>query len=443
MALGSLLGSLYTATMGVNAQSTKFGTISDNIANVNTNGYKAADTQFATLVAGRQPYIPDFATGGVIPNNRLLMLSQGMLKATTSSTDLGINGKGFFAVSSRIGLNTDTGARLPGTDVLNTRAGSFQIDKDGYMVNTAGFALLGLKLTDKDIVNNNGELPTVTETDPTNLTPVRFDTNPNLTITGQATTLSRVEANIPATDAVGATPRDMYVQVYDSAGATYDVKLQATKLAINTWSIAAVGAASSSADAGTVTVAPAPTIFTFNSDGTLASPTGAQTLGSFSISNGATMSPQFTFSGGAPSGGKLTQIGDTAVVTGAAQDGYPTGARLGVVIDSNGVVKEQFTNGQLVTRFRIPIINYINPPGLEARSGNVYAQSDTSGGPTITGANVGVAGNLKAETLESSTVDLSQEFSQMIMTQRAYSANTKTLTTADEMYKTVVQMKGR
>jgi flagellar hook protein FlgE len=130
------------------------------------------------------------------------------------------------------------------------------------------------------------------------------------------------------------------------------------------------------------------------------------------------------------------------VVTGAAQDGYPSGARMGVVIDAFGVVKEQFDNGQFVTRYRIPVINYINPPGLEARSGNVWAQSETSGGPTITGANDGIGGVLEQQTLESSTVDLSEEFSSMIVTQRAYSANTKTLTTADEMYKTVVQMKG-
>ena len=441
MATGSLLGSLYAATMGVNAQSTKFGTISDNIANVNTNGYKANDTQFATLVAARQPYIADFGTGGVIPNNRQLLLSQGLLKATESSTDIGINGKGFFAVSRRDGLDTTTGARLAGTDVLNTRAGSFQIDKDGYMVNVAGFALLGQRLSDTDIANNGGNLPEVTETDPANLVPVRFDSNPDLTITGQATRTVRIEANLPATDAIGATPRDLYVNVYDSAGATYSVQLQATKIAINSWSIAAVSASSASADAARVTVSPVPTIFTFNGDGTLASPTGAQTLGSFAISNGSTMSPQFNFSGGAPSGGKLTQIGDTSIVTGAAQDGYPSGSRMGVVIDSNGVVKEQFDNGQFVTRFRIPVINYINPPGLEARSGNVWAQSETSGTPVITGANVGVGGTLAQQTLEASTVDLSEEFSSMIVTQRAYSANTKTLTTADEMYKTVVQMK--
>ncbi len=429
--------------MGVNAQSTKFGTISDNIANVNTTGYKANDTQFATLVAGRQPYIPDFFTGGVIPNNRQLMLSQGQLIASQQSTDLGINGKGFFAVVSRGGINTDTGARLAGTDVLNTRAGAFQIDKDGYMVNTAGFALMGEKLTDQQIADNGGELPAISATTPEGLVPVRFDSNTDLTINGKATTTVRMEANIPATDAIGATPRDLYAQVYDSNGSTYDVKLQATKIGINTWSVSAVAATSASSDAATVTVSPVPTTFTFNSDGTLASPSGAVTLGSFTLSNGATMSPQFTFTGGSPSGGKLTQIGDTSVVTGAAQDGYPKGSRLGVIIDQNGIVKEQFSNGQLVTRFRVPIINYINPPGLEARSGNVWAQSDTSGSPVVNGANTGIAGGIQAETLEQSTVDLSEEFSSMIVTQRAYSANTKTLTTADEMYKTVVQMKGR
>ena len=440
MATGSLLGSLYTATMGVNAQSTKFGTISDNIANVRTNGYKANDTQFATLVAGRQPYIADFFTGGVIPNNRQLLLSQGVLKATESSTDIGISGKGFYAVAARGGLNTESGTRLPGTDVLNTRAGSFQIDKDGYMVNVAGFALMGEKLTDADITNNGGNIPDVKATSPADLVPVRFDSNPDLTITGQATTVVRVEANIPATDAVG-TARDIFVQVYDSAGATYDVNLKATKTAINTWAVAAVSAKNNASDAATVTVSPVPTIFTFNSDGSLASPTGPQTLGSFAISNGSTMSPQFNFTGGAPAGGKLTQIGDVIAVTGASQDGYPTGARAGIVIDANGVVKEQFTNGVFVTRFRIPIVDYINAPGLEARSGNVWATSETSGTPVVGAANGGSNGLIQAQTLEDSTVDLSNEFAEMIVTQRAYSANTKTLTTADEMYKTVVQMK--
>ena len=153
------------------------------------------------------------------------------------------------------------------------------------------------------------------------------------------------------------------------------------------------------------------------------------------------MSPQFNFTGGAPAGGKLTQIGDVIAVTGASQDGYPTGARAGIVIDANGVVKEQFTNGVFVTRFRIPIVDYINAPGLEARSGNVWATSETSGTPVVGAANGGSNGLIQAQTLEDSTVDLSNEFAEMIVTQRAYSANTKTLTTADEMYKTVVQMK--
>jgi flagellar hook protein FlgE len=446
--------------LGINAQSSRFGAISDNIANVRTHGYKAADVQFETLVKGvgqnlgTLPGPQGYSVGGVLPNARQFTLSQGVVTASERATDMAVNGRGFFAVVRREGIDTDTGRRLDGTDIVNTRAGSFDIDKDGYLVNRQGFALLGETLTDTQIIQNNGDLPGLTANRPTQLAPIRFDSSTNLVVPGQATSTVRIEANLPATDAIGAS-RDIFATVYDSNGLSIDVQLRFTKTALNTWTGGAVGAIPGVTEPPvTVTASSANQVFVFNNDGTLLSPTGAVNMGTFNTSNGGTLTPVFDFGGRArttttattgqsvdpaANSGKLTQIGDTTVVTRVQQDGFASGSRVGVEIDDNGVVREKFSNGQLVTRFRIPLVEFINPPGLDHLSGNIWRESETSGEAVLFGAKTGPVGPIIAGALEESTVDLANEFADMIVTQQAYNANTKSLSTADEMYKTLVQ----
>src|SRR5258706_3277239 len=147
----SLINAFIAGVTGINAQSQKMGAISDNIANANTVGYKPTVVLFKTLVTrtdaptatgGTGPIPFNFAPGGVIPTPEQRMDLQGLLAASSSSTDLGILGRGYFPVTN--GVDTTTGAIATGASAAVTRAGSFHMDKDGFMVNSNGFFLMGV-----------------------------------------------------------------------------------------------------------------------------------------------------------------------------------------------------------------------------------------------------------------------------------------------------------
>ena len=445
----SIYGAMFSGVSGLAAQSQALGMISDNISNVNTIGYKGTTARFHTLVtqaANETHYSP----GGVRSTPFQKIDRQGLLQGSASATDVAIIGNGFFIV------NEDANPGF-GDNYLFTRAGNFNKDQYGNLVSPAGHYLQGWRL------DNNGDLPPNTNL----LTSLETVNVANLTGSARATALVDFDANLPAGDAVGDT-RSSAVPIIDKQGLTQNLELTWTKTGVNTWDLTGVLPATASfadddtagatLDNGQVTPIALATI-TFNADGTLQTVTSGSAFTTVNADNqlefhidydgaAATTSTQdrqlVTLDLGVPNiAGGLTQYagdedGYTPLID---QDGLQYGSFIGVTISDIGIVTAVFDNGQQRDVFKLPLATFRNPNGLEAVNGNAYLQTGRSGDALLLSANTAGAGEIAPNSLESSTVDLAEEFSNMIITQRAYSANAKVITTADEMLAELIQIR--
>ena len=420
--MSSLYGALFSGVSGLNAQATAMGVISDNISNVNTVGYKEGTTQFETLVTD-QISATTYSPGGVQSRPQSLISGQGLLQSTSSSTDLAINGNGFFPVAPS----------STSTDRLYTRAGNFVVDKNGYLVNAAGFNLLGQAVPAGTSAAAAKALQASTV--PT-LTAVQIQT---FASTATKTTTADLNANLDAT-AAAATTFSATAQVFDSNGVATNIPLTITKqAAANTW-IVTQGSptfASSGAANGAVAGAAASTTIVFASGLPNAAASIALT-GTYGDGSAYNIAVNL---GSANTADGITQFGSQSYVSSYSQNGSQSGNFIGVSVDKNGLVFAQYDNGQNNVIYKVPVVTFENANGLAGQNGNVYRESQNSGTSLSSTAGTGGAGTISPSTLESSTVDLATEFSNMIITQRAYSANGKIITTVDQMLDELIQLK--
>jgi flagellar hook protein FlgE len=410
----SIYGALFSGVSGLNAQSNALGIISDNISNVNTVGYKGSHASFSTLVtqsATKTAYAP----GGVNSRPMQGVDQQGLLQGSSNATDLAISGNGFFVVNEA--ANPDVG-----DDVMFTRAGEFRADKDGNLVNSAGFYLRGWPLDDE------GGLPAAQQaigsTETVNIS--------NLSGLPRATSTMELGANLPSSAATGDEHRAT-AQIFDAQGNAHDLSIRFTKTAnVGEWSYEALppaGATAISNNTGTVT---------FNGDG--------------SPSADVTLTPNIQWSTGAADSDIEIDLGtgngfdgltnfatDFSGFTELNQNGLKFGSFTGVQVAEDGKVTAIFDNGRRKDIYQLPVAVFNNPNGLEERSGNAFLQTNESGDFLLSESGQGGAGSIAPSALEASTVDLGTEFTNMITTQRAYSAATKVITTSDEMLQELTQ----
>ena len=409
----SLFGSLYTSVSGLSAQSQALSMISANIANTSTVGYKSDSAQFADLVtqAGASN---SFSSGGVLTNTVQNIDTQGLLQQTQSSTDMAISGNGFFVVQS---------SPAAGQTAAYTRAGSFSETSQGYLVNTQGYYLMGWPL-------NNGALPPSTST-LNSLVPV----NLNTVATSVAPTANgAINLNLNASDSVIALPQHNYsysLQVYDSLGAPQSIQLDFNKTAPNAWTV--------NATAGTPPVT-TPFNLTFNANGTLA------TIGGVPVPPTTISPPAITWGNGSSNQtisidiGKMTQLSAPYSVSSVTQDGASFGTQTGVSVSKTGVISVNYSNGQIKQVYQLPIATFTADSQLSSGSGDVFLQTQNSGTYYLNQAGQGGAGAVSPSSLEQSNVDLATEFSNMIVTQQAYNANSKVLSSANTMLQDLLQV---
>jgi flagellar hook protein FlgE len=429
----SIFGALEAAVSGLSANSNALGIISDNIANSNTIGYKDTSTDFQTLVtASGSPSL--YSPGGVQSSPIYNVAQQGVLQSESSPTDLAISGGGFFVVnSSATGGATGT--------VSYTRAGNFSVDANGNLVNAAGFYLQGQQLTAAQAAQiTAGNTNVLTTTTPSLLQTVNVSNNAG---TAQQTANVSLVANLPAN---ATTAQTMTVPVYDSLGVQHNMTLTFTPSGTpNQWTVAS---SFTGAGTSTATIAAGDNVVQFNSDGTLNSAaTTFNTAGALSIAWDPTVSggtsPQpvnFNLGTNGTSSG-LSQIGTSFTIGQINQDGVQFGNFSGVTVNQNGVVTANYDNGLSRAIYILPIGSFSDPNGLQAQSGNTYTETADSGAPVLREAGTGSAGTIVPSSLEDSTVDIATEFSNLIVTQRAYEANSKIITTADQMLQTLIQAK--
>ena len=429
----SLFGSLNIGVAGLAANSAALSATSSNIANVNTVGYKEATTNFSTFL--NSTGLSGGASAGVTAVIGQDVTNQGLPITTSSPTDLSISGNGFFVVSPSAS-----------SSVLEyTRAGSFTPDTDGNLVNAAGLYLRGWAL------DSQGKIPT----DTGNLSLINVS---SVLGKAQATDNLGVQANLQASDAIVSpyTAGDMAagtvtpdfqrtINVYDSQGGSQPVTMSFVKTGANTWAYEAAYAGSS-ANLSSANPIHSGTV-SFNTDGSLANVDGAATpTGSFDLTipwaagTGLAAQTVSVSLGTVGSTSGLTQFDTASSLNGTTLDGSSFGNVTGVTISKDGTVTAQFSNGLAQDVYKVPVATFANPDGLAQINGNAYAATKASGAANINQANAGSAGGIAAHSLEASTVDLASEFTNLITTQRAYSASARIITTADQMLQQLEQL---
>jgi flagellar hook protein FlgE len=420
----------------LDANSQAMSITSSNIANVNTVGYKDSEADFSTFLTSA--YGSSINEASVLVNSQQNVTQQGVLQAASSTTDLGIQGNGFFVTSQS---PTST------SNLYYTRAGDFTPDSGGDLVNGSGYYLLGYPMT-----TAGGATTTGTALQPINVS--------NLEGSAEPTTQMVLQANLESSATVDSTytPGDMTngvvtpdftrtINVYDSQGGSEPLDVSFIKTGANTWSYE-VSYQGSAANISPATNPIATGTMSFNADGTLANanstatpPTGNISLTiPFASASGLTPQAISLNMGTVGSSNGMTQYDSPSTLTNAGVDGAPYGSLTGVTIGTGGVVTAQYSNGLSQNVYQLPLATFANPDGLNAVTGNAYQASENSGAATINDADAGGSGTIQSSSLESSTVDLATEFTNLITTQRAYSAASRIVTTADTMLQTLEQL---
>ncbi|MBE7181337.1 MAG: flagellar hook protein FlgE, partial [Terriglobus roseus] len=388
---------------GLAANSVALNTIGNNLANLNTTGYKKENANFADL------YYEDIGTTGsnapvqVGFGTRVSSIdsdfTQGPIDPTSSPTDMAINGNGFFVVQNR------------GVQQL-TRTGDFSLDASGNLVTSDGQNVMGYP-ADGATTNTNSSLVALK-------VPVGSTETPN------PTSNFSITGTLDSTTAVGGS-FSRTQQMYDSLGQTHEVSMTFTKTASNQWSYNfSLPSGESSSTTGTTGT------LTFNTNGTLASPTSNVSGITFGGMSDGSEDMSLTWQlRGSDGTGLLSQGASTSSVNASTQDGYAAGNYTGFSVDTNGVVSATYDNNQTKVVGQVALATVANPSGLTRNGENTYLASPGSGLVTIGAANTGGRGAIVGSALEGSNVDISTEFADLIVAQRSFEANSKTVTAFD------------
>lgn len=456
-----LYNALQVGVTGLNAQSSKIDSISTNISNSNTVGYKANVTSFSDLITSDA--VVGYSPNGVMATHTSFNGAQGQILPTQSVTDLAIDGNGFFAVTPQA---NSTGA------LYYTRAGSFTPDKNGNLVNGAGYYLQAWPIDDK------GDLPPGVAGASVNSAAARAAMVPvntqGSTTDAVATTTASFQLTLDPSQAAyaGTVPYDptlnisnmasgaipynfnVPVTVVDSTGANHELDVAFLKTGTNTWA-AEVYAKPASDIAGGGNGQVAAGTFTFNGDGTLASisPSLSQPL-NIAWQNGADPSSIAVDWGtagpidgtpGATTVGLsdgLSQSGNKFDIGDIQQNGFQAGSLTGIEILSDGYVVGQYSNNTSHNLFKIPLAQFVNPNQLNSISGNVFTETTDAGPPQFSTPGQNGIGDLDSSSLESSNAEVAGQLTDMLVAQSAYQFNTKLITTTDSMLQTLTQMLG-
>ncbi|HTO32836.1 MAG TPA: flagellar hook protein FlgE [Pararhizobium sp.] len=402
----SLYGMMRTGGSGMNAQANRLGAVAENIANANTTGYKRASTEFSSMILPTTN--GSYNSGGVETKVRYSIGTEGAKVYTTSGSDLALDGGGFFVVQ---GGN--------GQEYL-TRAGAFTEDGDGNLVNSAGYSLLGYDYA-------AGADPTVVVNGFDGLTKVNLASDG---LVAKGSTVGTMGVNLPSDAAIGGISTTSLI-VYDSQGNTRILDFNYEKTDVNEWSVEIVDRDTGTSlgtktlefdSAGDLTTTPT-TISTAAITGLAV--TGAD-LGALSIDLGNTLQKGYKFEPADDKNGV---------------DGSAPSKVAGFQIDDDGIVYVKYENNTLEPRYRIALANVQSPDNLVPQSGNVYSQG-TDSGVIITGfAGSGDFGNIISGALESSNVDIAEELTAMIESQRSYTANSKVFQTGADLLDVLVNLK--
>lgn len=406
----SLVSSMFAGVSGLRANSQALQVIGDNIANVNTVGFKASKVIFgdilSTILANGSTNL-QFGRGTLI-NGVTQSFEQGSFESTSNASDLSIDGSGFFIVND-------------GTGNYYTRAGQFRMNNSGMLADPNGNILQGFAITSG-----------TTSSSLSNIDLTGVQSIPN------ASTAFTLGANLDAAASAGATFTSP-ITIYNSVGQEVILSLTFTKQSgVNSWTYVA------SSSVGSVSAATASGTISFNTSGQLSSPATEPTFIINYTGSPAALDSNITWNllnASNTTNGKLTGYAAASNNNSIVQDGYSTGTLMGLSVDSDGIISGLFNNGQTTELFQVALADFLSPTGLNRVGQNLFSVSASSGQPVIGTANTGGFGSILGSSLELSNVDLAQEFVTLIQTQQAFQAASRIITTVDDLMTEAVNLK--
>jgi flagellar hook protein FlgE len=432
-----VLRAMFSGVSGLRAEGEALSVVGDNIANVNTTGFKSQRAIFQdvlgrSILAGTNSAMPG---AGVRVGKIQQLFNQGTLANTGISTDLALNGDGFFTVKGTVeGISGN----------FYSRAGEFTVNKDGNLVNAQGLQLQGYA------ANPDGTFQA-------SISSLKAPTS---AISPNPTANAVLTANLDSSEAIPTTPWAITdpantanfsstMSVYDSLGNAHTMDVYYEKTAANAWNFhvvipaadsttAPVPATANYVEIGTGTLA-------FTTDGALNAVTGNTATANFA--GGATAGQVITLDFGTSIGAGgtgldgTTQFASPSNTSSQSQDGYSSGDFSGVAVDGTGVVTGLYTNGQKLSIGQIAVAKFRSNDGLGRAGQNLWIDTRDSGPAAMGVAGSGGRGAMSSGALEGSNVDLAEQFVGLIQHQRAFSANSKTITTADEMLQELINIK--
>lgn len=423
-----ILGSMYTGITGLQGQGEALAVFGDNIANANTVGFKVSRPEFQDVIAKS---LKGLMGGNQIGRGVKLaainpIFSQGSIIQTESNTDLAITGDGFFVVKGPDGQSY-------------SRNGAFHFDKDGKLINADGYKVQGFQAdANGRITSKMGDISvdrTVVDAKKTS----KLDLFMNLDL--RADKNKQFDPSKPeqtAHFATGAT-------VYDTAGTAHTISIFMNKTDDGTWTWRAMAKGEEIVGGKRdELVEQASGRLTFDSDGRLAE--SVVDKNSFQFNNGALPDQeiQFNFGETKSQGGQglqVTQYGTASEAYKTTQDGFTAGTLAGLTFNDDGTLSAVYSNGQNVSLAQIAMAKFENPEGMFKLGQNRYRESRLSGQPTIGAPQSGGRGSVSSKTIESSTTDIANEFINLMTAQRNFQANSKVISTADEMMQEVLNIK--
>ncbi|MCU0815069.1 MAG: flagellar hook-basal body complex protein [Cypionkella sp.] len=433
----SLSSSLNAGVSGLNANSTRLATISDNIANSSTFGYKRASTEFESMVITTGRGAGQYSAGGVRSATFRLIEERGALVGTSNPLDLAVTGRGMLPVMPAVSLGA-TGSDVP---LMMTTTGAFRADANGVLRTESGLVLLGWP------ANSDGEIPAFPRDSVTGLQPVVINVNQTA---GDPTTKIVLGANLPATETAfdaSGEPLSRSIEYFGNLGTTETLQVTFTPTIAatgysNSWTMVIRDSASGNAVIGEYAL-------TFDDGRTSGGKIASVTTVSGNPYDPLTGAVELATAGGPiqleigrPGDATgLTQLSSSFSPTNITRNGSPVGNMTAVEVDKNGYIVATYDTGFVRRIYQIPLVDVPNVNGLTAMDNQTYKVSPESGSFFLWDAGEGPTGGVVGFAREASTTDVAAELTALIQTQRAYASNAKVIQTVDEMLQETTNIK--